>query len=67
MDVKDALAIIELALSLAKTITEGTPASGDVAIAQALEQLGVKVAAAYQAEVGQPMDLSKLTYEAPIE
>ncbi len=66
MTIKDALAILELALGLIKTVVTGTPAEGGVTVASILEQMFAKVYAAYQSEVGQPMDLNKLMDEPPI-
>jgi hypothetical protein len=58
--------IIELALGVAKTSATGTPAAGGVDALLALEQIVQKSLAAYKAESGQPLDLSKLTPEDPI-
>jgi hypothetical protein len=58
--------IIELALGVAKTSAVGTGAQGGVDNLLALEKIVQKSLAAYQAESGQPLDLSKLTPEDPI-
>jgi len=58
--------IIELALGVAKNAALGTPAEAGVSSAAALEQIVAKAIAAYNAEAGKPMDLSKLTPEDPI-
>ena len=58
--------ILELALGIAKNVAAGTKAEGDFATIIALEQIVAKAMAAYQAEAGQPLDLTKLTPEDPI-
>lgn len=50
-------------MEIARIAAEGTKLDGDVRIADALVDLAKKVNAAYEAEVGEPMDLTKLTPE----
>ena len=59
--------ILELALGLAKKVTANTGASGDITTVASLEQIIATAVTAYEAEKGMPIDLSKLTYEPPIE
>lgn len=58
--------IMELAIGIAKNQTSGTVQTV-LSDASALEQIVKHAAQAYQEQTGQPLDVSLLTYEAPIE
>lgn len=66
MTIVDILGILQVVTVLTESVAAGTKLEGDTKIAAALVDLAAKVNAAYEAEVGQPMDLSKLTPEEPI-
>ncbi len=63
MELKDIIAIIQVATGIAQSMAVGTKAKGDVATIAALEDIIEKTVAAYMSEVGQPMDLSKFQHE----
>lgn len=62
MDVTEALAILDLALGITRSVTGGK-VGGSIELAQGLEQLVGKAVEAYQKEVGQPMDLTKYHHQ----
>lgn len=62
MTIEEALAILDLALGITRTVTGGQ-VNEALTLAQSLEQLAGRTIAAYQKEAGQPMDLDKYRHQ----
>jgi len=57
------LSIADLAASGISAVTTGTPIGAGASMADILIKMGQHAAAAYEAETGQPYDLSKIPQE----
>jgi hypothetical protein len=57
------LKILDAGLQSVAALTTGTPISGGATVADLLLQMGIHAKTAYEAETGQPYDLSKIPQE----